>query len=78
MAERSEVRLPDLGEVKEVTITNWLKQEGDAVRAGDDLLEVETEKTTFVVEAPATGRITRIVKKQGEKAKQDELLAEID
>jgi len=78
MDETAEVRLPDLGEVAEVTITNWLKQEGDTVAAGEDLLEVETEKTTFVVEAPKDGRIARILKKEGEKAKRDELLAEID
>jgi len=78
MDETAEVRLPDLGEVAEVTITNWLKQEGDTVAAGEDLLEVETEKTTFVVAAPADGRIVRVLKKQGEKAKRDELLAEID
>ncbi|RLE36818.1 hypothetical protein DRJ23_06805 [Candidatus Acetothermia bacterium] len=78
MGDRIEVRLPDLGEVEEVTITSWLKAEGEHVAAGEDLLEVETEKTTFVVEAPAAGRIARILKQEGEKAKRDELLAEID
>jgi len=78
MGDRIEVRLPDLGEVEEVTITSWLKAEGEHVAAGEDLLEVETEKTTFVVEAPAAGRLARILKQEGEKAKRDELLAEID
>ena len=78
MGDRIEVRLPDLGEVEEVTITSWLKAEGEHVAAGEDLLEVETEKTTFVVEAPAAGRIARILKQEGEKAERDELLAEID
>ncbi len=78
MGDRIEVRLPDLGEVEEVTITSWLKAEGEHVAAGEDLLEVETEKTTFVVEAPADGRLARILKQEGEKAKRDELLAEID
>jgi pyruvate/2-oxoglutarate dehydrogenase complex dihydrolipoamide acyltransferase (E2) component len=78
MGDRIEVRLPDLGEVEEVTITSWLKAEGEHVAAGEDLLEVETEKTTFVVEAPAAGRLARILKQEGEKAERDELLAEID
>ncbi len=78
MGDRIEVRLPDLGEVEEVTITSWLRAEGEHVAAGEDLLEVETEKTTFVVEAPAAGRLARILKQEGEKAKRDELLAEID
>ncbi len=77
MTTRHAVRLPDLGEVDAVTITEWLKAEGDVVAAGEDLLEVETEKTTFVVEAPMDGTLVRIVKREGEKAKQDELLAEI-
>jgi len=64
--------------VEEVTITSWLKAEGEHVAAGEDLLEVETEKTTFVVEAPAAGRLARILKQEGEKAERDELLAEID
>ena len=78
MGDRIEVRLPDLGEVEEVTITSWLRAEGEHVAAGEDLLEVETEKTTFVVEAPAAGRLARILKQEGEKAERDELLAEID
>ncbi len=73
-----EVRLPDLGEVGEVTIVAWLVAEGDRVAAGEELVEVETEKTTFVVEAPAVGRLTRIAKREGEKAHRDEVLAEID
>ena len=49
------LRLPDLGEVDEVTIVEWLKGEGESFSLGDDLVEVETEKTTFIVDAPATG-----------------------
>ncbi len=78
MEKRTEVRLPDLGEVEEVTVTAWLRQEGDTVAEGEDLLEVETEKTTFVVAAPVDGRLARIIKREGEKAKRNELLAEID
>jgi pyruvate/2-oxoglutarate dehydrogenase complex dihydrolipoamide acyltransferase (E2) component len=74
----TEVRLPDLGETDEVTIVEWFKREGDAVRAGEELLEVETEKTTFVIEAPQAGRLTRIVKSQGEKVRFDDLLARVD
>ena len=73
----AEVRLPDLGKVEEVTIVGWLKKEGETVKAAEDLLEVETEKTTFVIESPASGKIVKITKKEGERAKLDELLAEI-
>jgi|LZCG01.1.fsa_nt_gb 2-oxoglutarate dehydrogenase E2 component (dihydrolipoamide succinyltransferase) len=72
-----EVRLPDLGEVAEVTIVDWLKKEGEMLEAGEDLVEVETEKTTFVIDAPKAGRLARIVKEEGEKAHFNDLLAEI-
>jgi 2-oxoglutarate dehydrogenase E2 component (dihydrolipoamide succinyltransferase) len=74
----SEVRLPNLGEIDEVTVVDWLKKEGETLKAGEDLLEVETEKTTFVIEAPQSGRLVRIVKKKGERARLDDLLAEIE
>jgi len=77
-ARLTEVRLPDLGEVDEVTIIAWLKEEGKPLKSGEDLVEVETEKTTFVIDAPRDGRLKRIVKKEGEKAYPNDLLAEIE
>jgi len=74
----AEVRLPDLGETGEVTIVEWFKHEGDAVSSGEELLEVETEKTTFVVEAPSSGRLTHIVKLRGAKARLHDLLARVE
>jgi len=76
-ARLGELRLPDLGEVDEVTVVKWLKREGAVLEAGEDLLEVETEKTTFVIEAPQAGCLKSIVRKEGEKARLDDLLAEI-
>ncbi len=74
----AEVRLPDLGETGEVTIVEWFKGEGDAVRVGEELLEVETEKTTFVIEAPQTGRLARILKPQGDTVRFDDILARVE
>jgi pyruvate/2-oxoglutarate dehydrogenase complex dihydrolipoamide acyltransferase (E2) component len=73
----TEVYLPDLGEINEVTVVDWLRQEGETVVAGEGLVEVETEKTTFVVEAPQDGKLALIVKKKGDKARINELLARI-
>jgi pyruvate/2-oxoglutarate dehydrogenase complex dihydrolipoamide acyltransferase (E2) component len=75
--ESREVRLPDLGAVEAFTVVQWLKVEGAEVAAGEELLEVETEKTTFVIEAPVSGRLERIVVHEGERALRDDLLAEI-
>ena len=71
------LHLPDLGEVEDVTIVEWLKSEGDTFSLGDDLVEVETEKTTFIVDAPAAGRIERILRNAGEKARTGDRLAEL-
>lgn len=71
------LHLPDLGEVEDVTIVEWLKSEGESYSLGDDLVEVETEKTTFIVDAPAAGRIERIMRKAGEKAHTGDRLAEL-
>ncbi|MEE8195122.1 MAG: lipoyl domain-containing protein [Candidatus Bipolaricaulota bacterium] len=73
----TEVCLPDLGEISEVTVVGWLRQEGETIVAGEGLVEVETEKTTFVVEAPQDGKLALIVKKKGDKARINELLARI-
>ncbi len=73
----TEVCLPDLGEIDEVTVVDWLRQEGETIVAGEGLVEVETEKTTFVVEAPQDGKLALIVKKKGDKARINELLARI-
>jgi pyruvate/2-oxoglutarate dehydrogenase complex dihydrolipoamide acyltransferase (E2) component len=73
-----EVRLPDLGEVDDVIVVAWLKQEGDSVAAGEALVEVETEKTTFVIEAPEAGRLAHIVRRENEKVCVHDLLAQVE
>jgi 2-oxoglutarate dehydrogenase E2 component (dihydrolipoamide succinyltransferase) len=73
-----EVRLPDLGEVVEVVVVEWLKAVGEPVAEGDDLVEVETEKTTFVVPAPGDGRLTRVVVREGERVRIGDVLGEIE
>ena len=55
-----EIRMPDLGDVAKAVVVQWLQPVGAQVQEGDDLLEVETEKTTFVIPAPLSGCLTRI------------------
>ena len=56
MAETTEIRLPRLADsVTSVKFGAWLKQEGDRVEAGEPIAEVETDKTTVELEAPAAG-----------------------
>ena len=56
MAETTEIRLPRLADsVTTVKFGAWLKEEGDRVEAGEPIAEVETDKTTVELEAPAAG-----------------------
>jgi len=73
-----DVRLPDLGEVDEVRIVQWLRGIGSTVAEGEDLLEVETEKTTFVVPAPASGRLIEIAAVEGATIQRGGVLDRID
>lgn len=61
-----EIVMPKWGlSMQEGVIANWLKSEGDEVQEGEELVEIETEKITNVVEAPASGILARIIHPQG-------------
>jgi len=63
----TEIRVPTLGEsVTEATIGKWFKKPGDAVKADEPLVELETDKVTVEVPAPAAGVLAEIVAKDGE------------
>ena len=62
-----EVRVPQLTQtMSEATITRWLKREGEAVKAGEPLLEVVTDKATLEVESPAGGVLGKILIGEGD------------
>jgi pyruvate/2-oxoglutarate dehydrogenase complex dihydrolipoamide acyltransferase (E2) component len=53
-----EILVPSFGEsVKEGVIVRWLKKSGEYVRSDEDLLEIETDKATNAIPAPASGRL---------------------
>jgi 2-oxoglutarate dehydrogenase E2 component (dihydrolipoamide succinyltransferase) len=63
----TEIRVPTLGEsVTEATIGRWFKSAGDAVKADEPLVELETDKVTVEVPAPAAGVLEKILAKDGE------------
>jgi pyruvate dehydrogenase E2 component (dihydrolipoamide acetyltransferase) len=63
----NEVKLPRLGQGMESgNITKWLKAEGDAVKKGEPLYELDTDKVTQEVEAPFEGVLLRIAVNEGE------------
>src|SRR5712692_9514469 len=62
-----EIRVPSLGEsVTEATVGHWFKQAGDVVTADEPLVELETDKVTLEVPAPATGVLAAIAVKAGD------------
>ena len=73
------IKVPPLGEsIVEATISRWLKNEGDAIAAGDTLVELETDKITVEVPALKAGVLTRRLKNEGDVVAVDEVLAELD
>ncbi len=74
--------------MKEGTVVNWFKKEGDPVKKGDPLVEVLSEKVTYDVEAPASGILRRILALEGDEvpvaetlgiiAEKDEPITEIE
>ena len=74
----TEIRVPTLGEsVTEATIGRWFKQPGEAVAADEPVVELETDKVTVEVPAPASGVLAEIVAKDGETVAPGALLGQI-
>ena len=71
-----EIRVPALGEsVTEATVGKWFKQPGEAVNADEPLVELETDKVTVEVPAPAAGVLGDILVKSGSTVAVGSLLA---
>ena len=74
----TEIRVPTLGEsVTEATIGQWFKQVGDSVAADEPIVELETDKVTIEVPAPAAGVLEAIMAKPGETVDVGALLGAI-
>ena len=74
----AEIRVPTLGEsVTEATIGKWFKKPGDAVAVDEPLVELETDKVTIEVPAPAAGVLGEIAAKDGDTVAVGALLGQI-
>jgi 2-oxoglutarate dehydrogenase E2 component (dihydrolipoamide succinyltransferase) len=75
----TDIRVPTLGEsVTEATIGKWFKKPGDAVAVDEPLVELETDKVTIEVPAPAAGVLSEIAAKDGETVAVGALLGAIN
>ena len=73
-----DVLMPQLGEtVAEGKITKWFKAAGDAVKPGDNLFEIETDKTSMEVPSTTAGTLSEIRFKVGDIAKVGAVVAVI-
>jgi 2-oxoglutarate dehydrogenase E2 component (dihydrolipoamide succinyltransferase) len=71
----AEIKVPEMGEsVIEGTVARWLKQEGDAVSAGEPLVEIETDKVNVEVGAQQDGVLQQILKQSGETVSVGDVL----
>jgi 2-oxoglutarate dehydrogenase E2 component (dihydrolipoamide succinyltransferase) len=74
----AEIRVPTLGEsVTEATIGKWFKKAGDSVAVDEPLVELETDKVTIEVPAPAAGVLTDVAVKDGDTVAVGALLGAI-
>src|SRR5215475_14373115 len=74
----TDIRVPTLGEsVTEATIGKWFKKPGDAVAVDEPLVELETDKVTIEVPAPAAGVLSDIAAKDGDTVAVGALLGQI-
>src|SRR5262245_2245725 len=73
-----EIKVPSVGEsITEGVLSRWLKKDGDAVRSGEPLFELETDKATQEVPSPADG-VLSIGVKEGERVAIGSVVGQVD
>ncbi|HSU80525.1 MAG TPA: biotin/lipoyl-containing protein, partial [Candidatus Angelobacter sp.] len=74
-----EVKVPELAEsITEGTISKWLKNVGEKVNKGDDIVELETDKVNVQISAEDEGVLTAIKKEEGDTVEVGEIIAVLD
>ena len=74
-----ELKIPDVGEsIREVQIGRWLKREGDSVAQDENVVELETDKASMELPAPAAGVLGKILKHEGETVAVGEVIGHLE
>lgn len=74
-----EIVVPELGEsIVEATIARWLKQEGERIKVGEAVVELETEKVNLEVSAEQSGVLACIERQEGEDVEIGDVLGIIE
>ena len=75
MSKGKEIRLPDIGDFKDVEIIDVLVSEGDTVAKEDPLITLETDKASMDVPAPFGGRISELKVEKGDRVSEGDVIA---
>src|SRR4051794_8729216 len=71
-----ELRVPQMGEsITEATVLTWLKKEGESFAAGEDLVELETDKANSALPAEQAGILQKILHREGDTVAPNDVLA---
>src|SRR5437588_13027672 len=74
----TEIRVPSLGEsITEATVSKWLKRPGEPVAVDEPIAELETDKVTLEVPAPAAGTLAEILAEEGDSVPVGAVLGRI-
>lgn len=74
-----EIKLPTLGEnIEEASVSFWYRKEGEEISEGEDLVELTTEKTSFNLPSPGSGKLKKISAGEGETVKVGQVLGVIE
>lgn len=74
-----DIKLPHLAEgVDRASVSYWFKQPGDMVKKGEDLVELVTDKATFSMPSPETGKIKELLVSEGDSALVGQAIAVIE
>jgi pyruvate/2-oxoglutarate dehydrogenase complex dihydrolipoamide acyltransferase (E2) component len=75
----TDVKLPPLAEgIEKASVTYWHYGVGDAIKEGEDLVELVTEKATFNLPAPASGTLKEVIANEGEEVRVGQVLGRIE
>ncbi|MEO1793310.1 MAG: biotin/lipoyl-containing protein, partial [Pseudomonadota bacterium] len=73
-----EIKVPTLGEsVTEATVGQWYKKQGDSVSADEPIVELETDKVTVEVPAPAAGKLSLVSVQEGDTVEVGTVIGQI-
>jgi pyruvate dehydrogenase E2 component (dihydrolipoyllysine-residue acetyltransferase) len=79
LVQTSDIKLPELGEnLEEGEVLDVKVSEGDTVKEGQTLLEIEAEKSTVEVPSPVAGRVAKLLVKKGDQVKVNQVICRIE